>query len=140
MFKRHNKKWGVNELIALQREYELLKWDIQEIATKHERSIKSILFKLKQEGFIDNWNSAKGFDKCNLNEIFVYESNDSHMYSLVNGSISENDTTNQNEYTLNEDILFRIEMLEKNVFDLKIVVSKLLNETTQLKNQSNFQL
>jgi hypothetical protein len=132
MFRRHNKKWCVNELIALQREYELLGWDIQEIATKHERSVKSILFKLKQEGFIDNWNSAKGFDKSNLTEKFFNESNNIHMSSLVYGSIHENDTINQPDSTLNEDTLFRIEMLEKNVFDLKIAVSKLLNDTTQL--------
>jgi hypothetical protein len=138
MFKRHNKKWGVNELIALQREYELLGWDIQEIATKHERSVKSILFKLKQEGFIDNWNSAKGFDKSNLTEKFFNESNNIHMSSLVYGSIHENDTINQPVSTLNEDTLFRIEMLEKNVFDLKIAVSKILNDTTQLMASHNF--
>jgi hypothetical protein len=138
MFRRHNKKWGVNELIALQREYELLGWDIQEIATKHERSVKSILFKLKQEGFIDNWNSAKGFDKSNLTEKFFNESNNIHMSSLVYGSIHENDTVNHLDSTLNEDTLFRIEMLEKNVFDLKIVVSKILNDTTQLMVSHNF--
>ena len=138
MFKRHNKKWSVNELIALQREYELLGWDIQQIATKHERSVKSILFKLTQEGFIDNWNSAKGFDKSNLTEKFFNESNNIHMSSLVYGSIHENDTINQNDSTLNEDTLFRIEMLEKNVFDLKIVVSKILNDTTQLMVSHNF--
>jgi hypothetical protein len=138
MFRRHNKKWGVNELIALQREYELLGWDIQEIATKHERSVKSILFKLKQEGFIDNWNSAKGFDKSNLTEKFFNESNNIHMSSLVYGSIHENDTVNNLDSTLNEDTLFRIEMLEKNVFDLKIVVSKILNDTTQLMVSHNF--
>jgi hypothetical protein len=35
---------------------------IQQIAAKHERSITSILFKLETEGFIDSWNSARGFD------------------------------------------------------------------------------
>ena len=59
---RAGNKWTVNELLSLQREYELLEMSIQQIAAKHERSITSILFKLETEGFIDSWNSARGFD------------------------------------------------------------------------------
>jgi hypothetical protein len=61
--KRHYFKWNINELIALQREYGLLGLSIQEIANKHKRSVKSILCKLEQENFIQNWNEAKGFDE-----------------------------------------------------------------------------
>ena len=61
-YKRGGNKWTVNELLSLQREYELLEMSIQQIAAKHERSITSILFKLETEGFIDSWNSARGFD------------------------------------------------------------------------------
>jgi hypothetical protein len=61
-YKRGGNKWTVNELLSLQREYELLEMSIQQIAAKHERSITSILFKLETEGFIDAWNSARGFD------------------------------------------------------------------------------
>jgi hypothetical protein len=59
--KRHYFKWNINELIALQREYELLELSVQEIANIHKRSIRSILCKLDQENFIRNWNEAKGF-------------------------------------------------------------------------------
>lgn len=61
MYKRHYFKWNINELIALQREYELLGLTIQEIAIKHKRSVKAILCKLEQENFIRNWNEANGF-------------------------------------------------------------------------------
>ena len=37
--KRCGNKWTVNELLSLQREYELLEWNIQKIALKHSRSI-----------------------------------------------------------------------------------------------------
>ena len=60
--KRNGNKWAVNEVLALQREYELLEWTIQEISAKHQRSIGSILFKLTAEGFIPSWNDARGFN------------------------------------------------------------------------------
>jgi len=47
--KRHGNKWTHNEVLALQREYELLEWDIQKIADKHERSVQSIIQKLFAE-------------------------------------------------------------------------------------------
>ena len=37
--RRNGNKWNVNEILDLQREYELLEMDIQEIAKKHERSV-----------------------------------------------------------------------------------------------------
>jgi hypothetical protein len=49
--KRHGNRWTVNELIALQREVELLNMPVDEIAEKHQRTIESISFKVEQEGF-----------------------------------------------------------------------------------------
>lgn len=59
---RHGKRWTINELLSLQREYELLEWSVQEIADKHQRTVNSILFKLENEGFISSFNEARGFD------------------------------------------------------------------------------
>jgi hypothetical protein len=67
-YNRSGNKWHVTELLALQREYELLELSIQEIASKHGRSVKAILFKLDAEGFISDWGDARGyseFDECN---------------------------------------------------------------------------
>ena len=50
---RHYNKWSVNELLSLQREYELLKMTPEEIAEKHERSVDAILFRLINEGFLE---------------------------------------------------------------------------------------
>lgn len=66
-YNRSGNKWRVNELLALQREYELLEMSIQEIAAKHGRSVNAILFKLTDEGFISDWGEARGyseFDQC----------------------------------------------------------------------------
>ena len=46
MTTRHGNKWTVNELLSLQREYELLEWSVQEIAEKHKRTVEAILFKI----------------------------------------------------------------------------------------------
>jgi hypothetical protein len=46
-------KWTVNEILSLQREFELLGWSIDQIATKHKRSPNAIMYKLDQEGFAD---------------------------------------------------------------------------------------
>jgi len=50
---RSNKQWSVNECLQLQREYELLGLSVDEIAVKHKRSTRAIMFKLAQEGFAD---------------------------------------------------------------------------------------
>jgi len=61
--KRSHFRWTVNELIQLQREYELLEMSIQEIAKIHKRSVRAILCRLEQEYFIENWEQAKGYSE-----------------------------------------------------------------------------
>lgn len=60
-YKRSGNRWTVNELISLQREYELLEWTVGQISEKHQRSVEAILFRLESEGFISSWNNARGF-------------------------------------------------------------------------------
>lgn len=59
--RRQGNKWTINELISLQREYELLELTVSEIAEKHQRSETAILYRLESEGLIESWNSARGF-------------------------------------------------------------------------------
>ena len=61
MASRFGFKWSINEMLALQREYELLEWSIQDIAVKHERTERAILCKLEAEGLITSWCDAKGY-------------------------------------------------------------------------------
>jgi ribosomal protein S8 len=62
-FKRHNFKWNINETLRLQREFELLELTIQDIAIKHGRTTKAILYKLEKEGFIKSWSVVKGIEE-----------------------------------------------------------------------------
>ena len=50
---RIGNKWTINEVLSLQREYELLGWNIDQIAEKHGRTANAIMYKLDQEGFAD---------------------------------------------------------------------------------------
>jgi len=50
---RNGFKWSVNEVLSLQREFELLGWSIDQISEKHKRSPNAIMYKLDQEGFAD---------------------------------------------------------------------------------------
>jgi hypothetical protein len=50
---RYGFKWSVNEILSLQREFELLGWNIDQIAEKHRRTPNAIMYKLDQERFAD---------------------------------------------------------------------------------------
>ncbi len=50
---RHGYNWTINECLQLQREFELLKLSISEIANRHKRTQNSIMFKLHVEGLAD---------------------------------------------------------------------------------------
>ena len=52
-YTRNGNRWTVNECLQLQREYELLGLSIDEIASRHKRTINAIMFKLDHEGFAD---------------------------------------------------------------------------------------
>jgi len=58
---RHGNRWNVNEVLSLQREYELLEMTVQQIADKHKRSVMSIIYKLHAEGFTTSLFEARGY-------------------------------------------------------------------------------
>ncbi len=61
MPRRSGFPWSINEILKLQREYELLCLSVDEIADLHERSEAAIIYKLEAEGFkpyISNKNVA----------------------------------------------------------------------------------
>jgi hypothetical protein len=69
-YKRKGNKWTINELLQLQREYELLEWTVQQIAEKHQRSVTAILYRLEDEGFVNSFSNARGYN-INLSEHYT---------------------------------------------------------------------
>ena len=132
--KRNGNKWTINEMLSLQREYELLELSVQQIAEKHQRSEASILYKLESEGLIDSWNNARGFDSVNyqknvscINEEEVEEELDDEV--IVGGDDDEDYQfeENEDEYE-DEDITddeSDVEKLTERVWSLETSVSEI---------------
>ena len=78
-YKRNGNRWTINEILTLQREYELLEWSVYKIAEKHQRTVMAILCKLKAEGFIQHFKEARGFDveeyKKSIDESYDFQNN-----------------------------------------------------------------
>jgi len=131
--KNHRKKWTTSEILKLQREYELLELTVQEIAKKHNRTIKSIIYKLENEGFIDSWNNARGFHMEEFQNM-DFHSLSENSYSDDNISyhcIEENSSNDLNDITLN-----RIWSLESNIKEIGNMVREIYNSIIESKSQS----
>ena len=53
---RNGYKWSINECLQLEREYDLLKMSVPDMALKHNRTLNAIMFKLEAEG-LDTYNN-----------------------------------------------------------------------------------
>jgi hypothetical protein len=95
---RHNFKWNINELLSLQREYQLLEMTIQDISDKHGRTVVAILYKLQQEGFIETWIDARGYQEFSKTQKYLVGSLDSGEKLLfVVGSVIEDEEDEEDE-------------------------------------------
>jgi len=96
--KRNGNRWTINEILTLQREYELLEWSVYKIAEKHQRTFMAILCKLKAEEFIQHFNEARGFDVEEYKKS-VGESYNSigESYNFQNNKEQEEDDEAENE-------------------------------------------
>ena len=79
MHTRHNLHWNINELLRLQREYELLEMNVVDIAKLHDRSVNAIIFRLISEGFASCWEDVRGYENAEL----IHEAVKNGVYKLV---------------------------------------------------------
>ena len=87
---RHNYKWSINELLSLQREYELLRLPIQDIAAKHKRTTQAIIHKLIEEELFymhDDYSSDSSSS----------DSSSSHSSSSVNDDLYDDEDEEDEE-------------------------------------------
>ena len=123
-YKRSGNRWTINEVLSLQREYELLEWNVTQIAEKHQRSVEAILFKLEAEGFIASWAEARGFDIQLYQSTLAASGNDNYCSNdcvcdenaIVSDDISEVDKLTERVWNL-ETSLSEIGTLVKQMFD-----------------------
>jgi hypothetical protein len=144
---RHNFKWNINELLSLQREYELLEMSIQDISAKHGRTVVSILYKLQQEGFIETWVDARGYQEFSKTQSYLVGSLDCEESVSHNNNDSDSDYEEEldddEDYVEDEDedefidvdendenissLNQRVWSLETAVNDIKGVIGSLLS-------------
>jgi len=118
---RRGNKWTINELLRLQREYELLELTIQEIAERHKRSVTAILCKLEAEGFIKSWDDARGFVVQDITQSNTIHDN-------IETEFSEVSVTNDYNETTEIDVLTdRIWTLETSVKEIGSMVKQMFD-------------
>lgn len=158
-------KWTVNETLALQREFELLRWNVDQIATKHKRTPNAIMYKLDQEGFADynvlysnyhNLNtklpvkrSTKNASELTLKYDYDTEIDDSEDdgdggdEDYVDNEDEEDDEDDEDEddddsYRQAEmDVLSqRVYNLETSVYEIKILLNEIMSKRSNTSKQS----
>ena len=147
--KRHGKKWTITEVLNLQREYELLEWNVQQIANKHERTIESILFKLHTEGLTSALYEARGYcldNKTSNVNVYNLKKSKKDISEKISDIGSSTDLGND-IYDLNsdDDISFnanintlsdRVWNLETSVEEISSMVKKMFDQMqSQKKNK-----
>jgi hypothetical protein len=124
MYTRANAKWTVNECLRLEREFDLLKLSVQEIALLHDRSPNAIMYKLDAEGLAD------------YNDVFInrqalkVETKDESASEL-----DEDDTSNYEDECEDDDdeeefdsynIKQQVQIITKQLANLTAIVYKVL--------------
>ena len=151
--RRQGNKWTINELISLQREYELLELTVKEIAEKHQRSETAILYKLESEGLIESWNSARGFvsqdyqnsvssnkEQVNYDEAEDVEEccgggDDDEEYQFVEEAESDDDDISDDESEV-EKLTERVWSLETSVSEISSMVKNIYGLLSDKKSSN----
>ncbi len=126
---RHYNRWTINEILSLQREYELLEWTIQEIAVKHQRSVRAILCKLEAEGFIGSWDNARGFNSKEYQNIC-----DGVIYEEESVAEFEDDNNNDDDYEEDEDTDNETLSIDDKESDVDRLTERVWNLETSVKD------
>jgi hypothetical protein len=113
---RHGNKWTVNELLNLQREFELLGLSAQEIAKLHGRSVNAIQFRLVDEGFA-TWEQL--------------DMATNHDNSELSTEATTPDINTDSEVNKLAD---RVWSLETSVSDISTMVKQMFNSMVYAKN------
>ena len=121
-YKRNGNRWTINEILTLQREYELLEWSVYKIAEKHQRTVMAILCKLKAEGFIQHFKTARGFDieeyKKSIDKSYDCQNNNEHEEDADDDE-SENECCDDDDEYVPEDI-YEDDNEEDNDYDYEV--------------------
>lgn len=135
MTTRSGFRWSINEVLALQREFELLGLTIDEIAQKHNRTTNAIIFKLDQEGFAD-YNEL-------YSNLYNSESDDNSSEISLEYNYDEDDNDSETDYNSENNVYnlsHRVYNLEKIILDININIKNMwsyIKHSNQIGNGLN---
>jgi hypothetical protein len=92
-YSRNGFKWNINELLSLQREFELLDLSVDQIAEAHKRTPNAIMYKLDQEGLADYNVLYSNYNNLNA-QMPVYRKQNSE---LILDSLDEEQSESESE-------------------------------------------
>jgi len=156
-YSRAGLRWSVNEILSLQREFELLGLSIDEISSKHNRSPDAIMYKLSEEGFADynvlysnyhNLNSPIP-DKVNQIELDSYsddednaseycEDNDEDYVDGGDDESDESDDDNDDDEVTN--LSERVDGLEDSISEIKSMLKQMMSSFSSNQSSSKSSL
>lgn len=100
---RNGNRWTVNEILSLQREYELLGWSLDQIAHRHKRSVNAIMFKLDNEGFANYNTLYSNYHGTNTETSNNIDSNESLNFKSINDNDDEHEDPYDEDYVPNHE-------------------------------------
>jgi len=137
---RYGFKWSVNEILSLQREYELLGWSIDEIAEKHKRTPNAIMYKLDEEGFADynvlysNYNNLDTLEESSSTDIWLDHDDDDNDESEADDDEEyvENADCEDNDDEADEDdevanLSERVDSLEESISEIRDMLKQMMS-------------
>jgi hypothetical protein len=136
---RYGARWTVNELLSLQREYELLNLDINEIALRHKRTPNAIMFKLDQEGLADYndlyfkyHNTNVSGNNLNIVSLQEDEDEDEDEDYVPEDEDEDEDYVSEDEDYISEDdddeftdLKYRMSKLEENMDEIRNILKQM---------------
>lgn len=139
---RSGNRWTVNEVLSLQREFELLGWDIDKIAEKHARSPNAIMFKLDHEGFADynvlysNYHNLNAKMPVTKSDTIVLDAIDSECDDdditdedyQENADEEDNDDEYEDEDEDDDPLARRVSMIETDINEIKNMLKSLTSQ------------
>lgn len=131
-YSRNGFKWSINEILSLQREFELLGLSIDEIAQKHKRTPNAIMFKLDQEGFADYNVLYSNYENLN-SQIPVEKSSE----FLFNNDSEDSDSDNNCDDAVT-NLSYKVFGLEESVTEIKDMIQKMMESFN--KNLTSYTL
>lgn len=139
--KRFGNRWTVNEILSLQREYELLGWSLDQIAEKHGRTVNAIMFKLDQENLADynvlygdyHSNGTANIDvkgaEDNSDEEEEEEDNDEDYVDNADDENEDEDDDDEDDDEI-ANLSERVTNIESSIDEIKNMLKQILQKPT----------